>query len=213
MSIVSLERGADLPATTSYGLNDEPPIEGLLSISTDIPERHGELAETIGGLAIVTCEDIKTASSRAMTEHFAKENTPLPIRQEVRRVNRAIYTSAHAMLQAVHDDSLPEVDTQEIFPDLKLAICDRDGKLTDEAIRSTIGRIGLSGHFDHGRPRIDLNWARPHRSYLFRIATENPMVNMITELHRYRMPKHHDEPRIGHYDVKYRLSFAGFDVK
>jgi hypothetical protein len=184
-------------------LMDIPP-ESLLSSTSGIPERHGELAYAISQLDLVTCEDLSNASAKAMRDHFIAEKTPVPVRMQVRKLAQGISMATSATLKYLQneDEDEPDVDIDSIFPGLELRLCEESGKEVDQTIRSVLGKIGVAGYFDHGPD---------NRTYLFRIATGDPNYDMIAELHRSRIPEQ-QVPFLKHVDVMYHMSIAGYDV-
>jgi hypothetical protein len=178
------------------------PLRSLLSETSKIPERHGELSGVIEGLPIVTCRKLGRISSRAMRNYFKEADTPKPVREQVRQVALGMSAATQATFKYLKDESLPDVDINEYFPDLNLKLCDKEEKLIDQSIRSVIGRTGLGGYFDHGKD---------NRTYLFRIATGDPHLNMVAELHRHRMHEDYFDLTDGHVDVRYSMTIAGYD--
>lgn len=175
----------------------------LLSVTSHIPERHGELAATVSELPIVTCRKLGRLSSRTMRHYFYENKTPIPVRNQVKSVASGLSAATNATLKYLKNEDLPKPDLDAYFPDLDLRLCEEEGSLVDESIRQIIGRIGVGGYFDHGKD---------NRTYLFRIATGDPAINMVTELHRFRMPETRTNAVNGHVDVRYTMSISGFDV-
>lgn len=201
MSVVSLEQSICQPLLERAEELEIPP-ESLLSSTSGIPERHGELARAIGQLEVVSCDELSIASARAMRGHFLEEQTPWPVRQQVRDVAHGIARATSATFKYLQDEAQSDIDIDSFFPPLELKLCEDQDKETDLAIRSVIGKIGLGGYFDHGPD---------NRTYLFRIATGDPAYDMIAELHRTRIPE--QQVRfLKHVDVMYHMSIAGYDV-
>lgn len=183
-------------------LLDIPP-ESLLSSTSGIHERHGELAQAVGQLQVVTCQGLSVATSRAMREYFTEAQTPFPVRRQVREVARGISKATSATLKYLQDENEPAVDVDSIFPGLELRVCEEEGKEVDRAIRAVLGKIGLGGYFDHGPD---------NRTYLFRVATGDPEIDMIAELHRHHIPEQ-QAPFVKHVDIMYHMSIAGYDAQ
>lgn len=181
-------------------------MEYLLSHTSVVTDGHTELAQTLERTPAMDCSSLRSVANRAVAEYFSNYRKQDNIPSRVRQIAQNIVDATSAVHEDLSRDDESDDDTNpdDLFETVNLRVFDSDAedRIVDRSLQDILDSMDVVTKIQRDNMSV----------YLFRIATSNKSVNLVTELYRQEF----NNPELGILNplkVTYNLHFAGYDVE